>query len=155
MQMSVLKTLKLSAAAPATSANDPLSRAREKLLGQLAEQKNMVGATLEGRLYEPPKVVAIRKNTAGERVRVEVARRVRTGWFQDQAGTVHFIMRVGGRPLDLQPGKAAISIGSLDKLPGVVDALITAVRAGELDPQIKEAAAARGLMMAERRKKAA
>lgn len=153
--MSVLKTLKLSAAAPATSANDPLSRAREKLLGQLAEQKNMVGATLEGRLYEPPKVVAIRKNTAGERVRVEVARRVRKGWFQDQAGTVHFIMRVGGRPLDLQPGKAAISIGSLDKLPGVVDALITAVRAGELDPQIKEAAAARGLMMAERRKKAA
>lgn len=153
--MSVLKTLKLSAAAPATSANDPLSRAREKLLGQLAEQKNMVGATLEGRLYEPPKVAAIRKNTAGERVRVEVARRVRKGWFQDQAGTVHFIMRVGGRPLDLQPGKAAISIGSLDKLPGTIDALITAVRAGELDPQIKEAAAARGLMMAERRKKAA
>jgi pimeloyl-ACP methyl ester carboxylesterase len=71
------------------------------------------------------------------------------------SGTVHFIMRVGGKALELQPGKAAISIGSLDKLPGVVDALITAVRAGELDPQIKEAAAARGLMMAARRKKAA
>lgn len=153
--MSVLKTLKLSAAAPATSANDPLSRAREKLLGQLAEQKNMVSATLEGRLYEPPKVLAIHKNAEGERVRVEVARRVRKGWFQDEAGTVHFIMRVGGKPLELQPGKAAISIGSLDKLPATVDALITAVRAGELDPQIKEAAAARGLMMAERRKKAA
>jgi hypothetical protein len=153
--MSVLKTLKLSAAAPAASPNDPLSRAREKLLGQLAEQKNMVSATLEGRLYEPPKVPAIRKDASGQRVRVEVARRVRKGWFQDEAGTVHFIMRVGGRPLDLQPGKAAISIGSLDKLPGTIDALITAVRAGELDPQIKEAAAARGLMMAERRKRAA
>ncbi|CAO4194163.1 hypothetical protein [Methylorubrum extorquens] len=88
-------------------------------------------------------------------VRVEVARRVRKGWFQDQASTVHFIMRVGGKPLELQPGKAAISIGSLDKLPGTIDALISAVRAGELDPQIKEAAAARGLMMAERRRKAA
>ena len=153
--MSVLKTLKLSAAAPAASPNDPLSRAREKLLGQLAEQKNMVSATLEGRLYEPPKVPAIRKDASGQRVRVEVARRVRKGWFQDEAGTVHFIMRVGGRPLDLQPGKAAISIGSLDKLPATIDALISAVRAGELDPQIKEAAAARGLMMAERRKKAA
>lgn len=153
--MSVLKTLKLSAAAPAASANDPLSRAREKLLGQLAEQKNIVSATLEGRLYEPPKVPAIRKDAAGQRVMVEVARRVRKGWFQDEAGTVHFIMRVGGRPLDLQPGKAAISIGSLDKLPATIDALIGAVRAGELDPQIKEAAAARGLMMAERRKKAA
>jgi hypothetical protein len=153
--MSVLKTLKLSAAAPAASANDPLSRAREKLLGQLAEQKNMASATLEGRLYESPKVAAIRKDASGQRVRVEVARRVRKGWFQDEAGTVHFIMRVGGKPLELQPGKAAISIGSLDKLTAVVDALITAVRAGELDPQIKDAAAARGLMMAERRKKVA
>ncbi len=153
--MSVLKTLKLSAAAPAASANDPLSRAREKLLGQLTEQKNMVSASLEGRLYEPPKVPAIRKDASGQRVRVEVARRVRKGWFQDAAGTVHFILRVGGRPLDLQPGKPAIGIGSLDKLPDTIDALITAVRAGELDPQIKEAAAARGLMMSERRKKAA
>lgn len=153
--MSVLKTLKLSAAVPAASANDPLSRARDKLLGQLAEQKSMVSATLEGRLYEPPKVPAIRKDASGQRVRVEVARRVRKGWFQDQAGTVHFIMRVGGKPLELQPGKAAISIGSLDKLPSTIDALISAVRAGELDPQVKEAAAARGLMMAERRKKAA
>jgi hypothetical protein len=153
--VSVLKTLKLSAAAPTALANDVLSRAREKLLGQLAEQKNMVGATLEGRLYEPPKVAAARKDASGQRVRVEVSRRVRKGWFQDAAGTVHFIMRVGGKPLDLQPGKAAISIGSLDKLPGIIDALIVAVRAGELDPQIKEAAAARGLMMAERRRKAA
>jgi hypothetical protein len=88
-------------------------------------------------------------------VRVEVARRVRKGWFQDQANTVHFIMRVGGKPLELQPGKAAISIGSLDKLPGTIDALLGAVRAGELDLQIREAAAARGLMMAERRRKAA
>jgi replicative DNA helicase len=55
----------------------------------------------------------------------------------------------------MQSGKAAISIGSLDKLPATIDALITAVRRGELDPQIKEAAAARWLMMAVRGKKAA
>nr|WP_042672131.1 hypothetical protein [Methylobacterium sp. B34] len=153
--MSFLKTLKLSSATPTVSANDPLSRAKEKLLGQLADQRAMVDASLEGRLYQPPKIMAIRKDASGQRVRVEINRRVRKGWFQDEAGTVHFIMRVGGRPLDLQPGKAAISIGSLDKLPAAIDALISAVRAGELDPQIKEAAAARGLMMAERRKKAA
>src|SRR3954468_6045997 len=97
----------------------------------------------------------MRKDAEGQRVRVEVIRRVRKGWFQDEAGTVHFIMQVGGKPLELQSGKAAISIGSLDKLPATLDALITAVRAGELDTQIKEAAAARGLMMAERRNRAA
>jgi hypothetical protein len=150
--MSVLKTLKLSAAAPAASANDPLFRAREKLLGQLTEQKNMANAALEGRLYEPPKTTGLRKDASGQRVRVEVNQRVRRGWFQDEAGTVHLIMRVGGKPLELQPGKAAINIGNLDKLPATLEALITAVRAGELDPQIREAAAARGLMMAERRK---
>lgn len=153
--MSVLKTLKLTSAAPITAASDPLARAREKLLGQLAEQKEMASASLDGRLYQPPKVLATRKDTSGQRVRVEVSRRARKGWFQDEAGTVHFVLRIGGRPFDLQPGKAAISIGTLDKLPGTIDALISAVRAGELDPQIKEAAAARGLMMAERRKKAA
>lgn len=153
--MSVLKTLKLSAAAPAGSANDPLFRAREKLLGQLGEQKEMASATLEGRLYQPPKTMGLRKDASGQRVRVEVNRRVRKGWFQDEAGTIHFIMRVGGKQMELQPGKAAISIGTLDKLPATIDALTTAVRAGELDVQIKEAAAARGLMMAERRTKAA
>lgn len=153
--MSVLKTLKLSAAAPAAISNDPLFRAREKLLGQLAEQKDMAAATLEGRIYQPPKTLGMRKDASGQRVRVEVNRRVRKGWFQDEAGTVHFIMRVGGKPMALQPGKAAIGVGTLDKLPGTIDALISAVRAGELDPQIKEAAVARGLMMAERRTKAA
>lgn len=153
--MSVLRTLKLSAATPTASVNDPLARARDKLLGQLAEQKEMASATLEGRLYRPPRTLGMRKDASGQRVRVEVNRRVRKGWFQDEAGTVHFIMRVGGKPMPLQPGKAAIGIGTLDKLPGVLDALITAVRAGEFDPQIKEAAAARGLMMSERRKKAA
>ena len=90
----------------------------------------------------------------GQRVRMEVNRRVRRGWFQDEAGTTHFILRVGGKPMPLQPGKAAIGIGTLDKLPAIIDALINAVRAGELDAQIKEAAVARGLMIAERRKKA-
>jgi hypothetical protein len=115
----------------------------------------MATATLEGRIYQPPKTLGMRKDASGQRVRVEVNRRVRKGWFQDEAGTVHFVMRVGGKPMALQPGKAAIGVGSLDKLPGTIDALISAVRAGELDPQIKEAAVARGLMMAERRTKAA
>ncbi len=152
--MSVLKTLKLSAATPAASANEPLSRAREKLLGQLTEQKNMVSATLEGRLYEPPKVAAICKNAAGERVRVEVARRARKGWFQDQAGTC-----------TLSCGSAASRWSCSRARLRSASAASTRYRPhrcadhgsprGELDPQIKEAAAARGLMMAERRKKAA
>ena len=38
--------------------------------------------------------------------------------------------------MPFEKGKAAIAVGSLDKLPGVIDALIKAVRAGELDEQL-------------------
>ncbi|KQO64095.1 hypothetical protein ASF22_21650 [Methylobacterium sp. Leaf87] len=150
--MSMLKTLKLSNAAPIATAGDPLARARDKLLGSLADQRAFASAVVAGELYAPPKNLVSRKNDAGERVRVEVSRRMRKGWFEDGAGTLHFAARVGGKPLELAKGKQAVEVGSLDKLPSVIDTLIEAVRAGELDTQIATAAEARGLMMAERRK---
>ncbi len=155
--MSVLKTLKLSAAVPATIVNDPLSRARGRLLEQLAEQRDFAISTLEGRLYEPPKRLAMRKNADGERIRTEVNRRVRKNFYQDQAGAYQFVMRIGlgAKPLELQPGKPAINVGTLDKLPGLIDSLISAVRAGELDPMLKDALVAQGAMMTKRRNKAA
>ena len=151
MQMSVLKTLKLSNAAPIATAGDPLARARDKLLGSLADQRAFASAVAAGELYTPPKNLVSRKNEAGERVRVEVSRRMRKGWF-DNGGTIYFVARVGGKPLELAKGKQAVEVGTLDKLPLVIDTLIEAVRAGELDAQIATAAEARGLMMAERRK---
>jgi len=36
-------------------------------------------------------------------------------------------------------GKAAIAVGSLDKLPMVIDVFAKAVRAGELDEQLNQA----------------
>ena len=36
----------------------------------------------------------------------------------------------------VRKGKAAIAVPSLDKLPSVIDTLITAVRNGELDEQL-------------------
>lgn len=150
--MSVLKSLKLSNAAPVAAASDPLHRARDKLLGSLADQRAFATAVAAGEVYSPPKNIVSRKNDAGERVRVEAHRRIRKGWFQDGTGTVHFSARVGGKPLELAKGKQAVEVGTLDKLPSVIDMLIEAVRAGELDTQIATAAEARGLMMAERRK---
>jgi hypothetical protein len=112
--MSVLKTLKLSAAVPAAIVNDPLSRARGRLLEQLAEQREFATATLEGRIYEPPKRLAMRKNVDGERIQTEVNRRVRKNFYQDQAGAYQFVMRIGlgAKPLELQPGKPAINGGA-------------------------------------------
>lgn len=151
--MSVLKSLKLSNAAPVAAASDPLGRARDKLLGSLADQKAYATAVIAGELYTPPTNLVSRKNEAGERVRVEASRRIRKGWFIDSTGVVFFTAYTGGgKPLELAKGKQAVEVGTLDKLPSVIDQLIEAVHAGELDTQIATAAEARGLMMAERRK---
>jgi hypothetical protein len=57
---------------------------------------------------------------------------VRRGWFEDATGTVHFMVRYGAKPLPLdKAGSTSVEVGTLDALPGVVDALLAAVRAGE------------------------
>ncbi|MGY4431214.1 hypothetical protein ACVWWO_003691 [Bradyrhizobium sp. F1.13.1] len=47
-------------------------------------------------------------------------------------------MKVGSKRIEFEKRKAAIAVGSLEKLPTVIDALIKAVRAGELDAQLSE-----------------
>ena len=66
---------------------------------------------------------------------------VRRGWFEDGAGMVHFAIRYGSKPLPLdKAGSTSVEVGELNALPGVIDALLAAVRAGELDAQLAAAA---------------
>ena len=39
----------------------------------------------------------------------------------------------GAKPVEFERGKAGIAVASKDKLPALIDGLIAAVRAGELD----------------------
>jgi hypothetical protein len=89
----------------------------------------------------------MRTKGEGARVRVEVPRRVRKSWFEDGSRTTHFIMQYGGRPLEIAKGKTAIEVGSLPMLPMLIDSLIEAVRAGELDAALTNAAAERGRLL--------
>ncbi|MBF9234439.1 hypothetical protein I2H38_13750 [Microvirga sp. BT350] len=145
--MSVLKSLKLSDAKPAAQSKTPAERAREKLIGNLALQKDLAKATIEGRVFVPPKRWVSRTNEDGVRVRVETPRRVRKCWFEDGNRTTHFVMQYGGRPLEIAKGKTAIEVGPLANLPTLIDGLIEAVRAGEFDTALSNAAAERGRLL--------
>jgi len=58
----------------------------------------------------------------------------------DSIRTVPMRCSFGGlKPIEFEKGKPAIAVQSLDKLPSVIDTLITAVRNGELDQQFAEA----------------
>lgn len=144
--MSHLKALKLASAAQVRTNADPVQRAREKMIAALAEQKHMAEAKIAGQAFAPTHVVR-RTNAEGQRVEVETLKRVRQGWFTDASGKVFFALRYAGKPIELTKDKNAVEVGDLSALPGVIDTLIEAVCAGELDGPLTSAAAERGKLL--------
>ncbi|WLR96023.1 hypothetical protein [Shinella sumterensis] len=141
-----LKALKLASVVPVRSAADPVQRAREKMIAVLAEQKQMAEAKIAGQTFTPTHVVR-KKNAEGVRVEVETAKRVRQGWFTDGNGKVFFALRYAGKTIEFAKDKNAVEIGELSALPKVIDMLVEAIRAGELDAQLTAAAVERGKML--------
>ncbi len=144
--MSILKTLKLTTALPVRASNDPVERARNKVIAALAEQKAMAEAKIAGQHYAPTHMVW-RKNDDGVRTAISVPKRLRAGWFVDASGQTFVGIRYAGKPIEFAKDKNAIAVGELSALPAILDTLTEAVRAGELDNQLAAAAAERGLML--------
>jgi hypothetical protein len=58
---------------------------------------------------------------------------VRRWWKTGASGQVLMSIKFGAKPVEFEKDKAGIVVGSKDKLPALIDALIAAFRAGELD----------------------
>lgn len=138
--MSIMQTLKLTAVTRAISS--PEQRSRMKLLAYLGEQKALAEATIAGTPFHASRMVT-RRNEAGEKVRVEAPRHVRKAWFNDPAGKLYLQVRYGSKPLELAKGKNAVEVGGMQEIPTVLDSIMAAVGAGELDGQLAAAAAER------------
>jgi len=117
------------------STNPTLDR-RARVIARLEEQKLL----LADPNYKRP-VRSWSKNEAGEKSLVETKQRVLPWWTVQPNGSYAFFIRSGWKPLEFEKGKAAIAVPSLEKLPAIVDTLITAVRNGELDEQLAQASA--------------
>jgi len=74
----------------------------------------------------------------GEKVLIEKPLRTSRWWQADQNGAYLLTVKVGSKRIEFEKGKAAIVVPSIDKLPTVIDTLIKAVRAGELDEQLNQ-----------------
>lgn len=144
--MSLLKSLKLSAAKPQAQPSNPQERNREKLRGYLAEQRALVEAAIAGKPHTAVRTVT-KTDEAGNRTRVEVPRSVRKGWFSGDGGKVFFQLRYGGRPLELAKGMTAVEAEHIAGLTTVIDTLDQAVQAGEFDAAVAAAAQARAATM--------
>ncbi|MGV9008070.1 hypothetical protein [Brevundimonas sp.] len=144
--MSLLKSLKLSAAKPQAQPANPQDRNREKLRGYLAEQRALIAATVAGKPYAAFRTVT-KTDEAGNRTRVEAPRAVRKGWFMGEGGKAFFQLRYGGRPLELAKGMSAVEADNVEGLTAIIDTLDQAVQAGEFDAAVAAAAQARAAMM--------
>ena len=56
-------------------------------------------------------------------------------------------LRYGNKPLQITAKEGTIEVGTLDKLPETIDTVIEAVKAGELDKQLKAALGERRLKL--------
>ena len=72
--------------------------------------------------------------------RVEQCITVKPWWFTTQAGKLAISVRYGSCVLELTKGKYAVEVAHAKDLTATLDAIKTAVLAGELDAQIDAAA---------------
>lgn len=114
--------------------SDPLIIKRERMVARLEDQKKL--------LADPNYVRTVKRwerKEGGEKVLVERPLRTSKWWQPDQSGGFLMTVKIGSKRIEFEKGKAAIAVGSLEKLPGVIDSLIKAVKAGELDEQLGQA----------------
>jgi Family of unknown function (DUF6641) len=140
--MPSLKSLTLAALPKA--ATDPAQNRRSKLISRLEEQKKLVSDP--GLIRKVQRT--IREN--GERRIVTQEQKVRPWWRADPNGQLFMSIKFGSKAIEFEKGKAAIAVPTKEKLPTVIDTLIGAIRAGELDDILAQASKQRPFLKAKK-----
>lgn len=128
--MSILKSLAFTAVTKTRSS--PVQARRMQLVARLEDQKALFADPAHARTVRRWKTVD------GQRVQVDHRVRIRPWWATDEKGQTVLSLKHGLRPLEFEKGKAGVLVGPREKVPQVIDALITATRAGELDALLEQ-----------------
>ncbi len=129
--MSALKGLSFTTYTSPNNAT-PEHKRRQKLITHLAEQFEIAKAQAEGRSFTLTKRKWL-KNDSGERMLMELPKRLKQWWTTQANGSVLLTIRYGAKPIEFEKGKAAIQLKSQDELLALLPKLIAAVEAGEFD----------------------
>ena len=117
---------------------DKVTERRNKLLKSLNEQRLSATAAIDGKEYFGEKQV-LQTNDDGEKVKATVQKRVKQWFYTNDKNEWLLEVRYGNKPLQLAEGKTAIVVGTKEKLIEVIDTVIEAVKAKELDDIITKA----------------
>jgi len=122
-KMTALKSLSF-VAMPKVETNPTVLR-RAEIVKRLQDQKA---------LALDPAHVKVTKGKSGEKIS-----KVRPSWVTLPDNTIAFYLKVGFVPIEWTPGKTAVAVPSLDKLPATLDVIIAAVQSGSLDAKLMPA----------------
>ena len=133
--MSQLKKLVLTEHNQAKAKVDPKIRSRQKFIEALKQQISIADAQAKGEEFTVEK---LRWKTAEDGSREQVKKQiVPRPWFWEENGIVFLSPKIGFSPLELETGKQTIKVGAKKELTTVLNTLVQAAEAGELDVQIK------------------
>ena len=120
-----------------SSNRNPVDGRRAKTIARLEEQKQL--------LADPSHVRTVKRwvKINGQKSLIEKQSRVYPWWRSGPNGSVVFFIRLGGKPIEFEKGKAGIAVPAADKLPDVIDAVMAAVRNGELDDALAQSSKSR------------
>ena len=116
-----------------TNRNNSFLKRRRKLIAKIDEQ--ILLATDSN--YRPTKIKWIQNEDGTER-KLEIPKRVRRWWTEQQGGTVLLTIRYGNKVIELEKGKNAIELTAKAALKPILQSIKKAVDDGEFDKLLEE-----------------
>ena len=113
--------------------NNSFLRRRRKLIAKIDEQ---ILITTDSS-YKPKKIKWVRNEDGTER-KLEIPKRVRRWWCEQQGGTILLTIRYGNKVIEIEEGKNAIELSSKSELEPTLQSIKKSVDNGEFDALLEE-----------------
>ena len=113
--------------------NNSFLKRRRKLIAKIDEQ--ILLATDSN--YRPTKTKWVHNEDGTER-KLEIPKRVRRWWCEQQGGTILLTIRYGNKVIELEQGKHAIELSSKAELEPTLQSIKKAVDNGEFDTLLEQ-----------------
>ena len=111
-----------------TDRNNSFLKRRRKLIAKIDEQ--ILLATDSN--YQSTKIKWVRNEDGTDR-KLEIPKRVRRWWTEQQGGTILLTIRYGNKVIEFEEGKNAIELSSKAELEPMLQSIKKAVDNGEFD----------------------
>ena len=116
-----------------TNRNNSFLKRRRKLIAKIDEQ---ILITTDSS-YKPTKIKWVHNEDGTER-KLEIPKRIRRWWCEQQGGTILLTIRYGNKVIELEQGKNAIELSSKAELEPTLQSIKQAVDNGEFDKLLEE-----------------